>query len=389
MGSTEIIIIAVIILFIAFLTNGWTIKRNSNLSVTLAIFGLLLLPLAHIVASYFVVDIANEAIMQCTMDQGELVGHYLSENLGVFSFIGEAIEEHLNENYSEEVMAHLAKAIDYRKWPQILMYASLIAIFVDIFCLYNRSSESKKFLIVMRLAFTVAVGFLAYSGVMIIYGVAATRLDAKTYGILSLTGGTSDGYSVGVALMSAAFYVVPLLLIHLIHYKCANRYFENEDDYLYNQPELATVEQTSQLPHHFRSPQMPVAPQAYIKPSLPETNAIGATIEQLDELLHAGILTEEEYDTEVKNIMPQSDRTNNENKVVMLRNLKTLYDAEILTSEEYDKQKQDVLLSETIPMWIQGKTKVEILIELKALLDEGVLEQKEFDYQKIDILNSD
>ena len=388
MGSTEIIIIAVIILFIAFLTNGWTIKRNSNLSVTLAIFGLLLLPLAHIVASYFVVDIANEAIMQCTMDQGELVGHYLSENLGVFSFIGEAIEEHLNESYSEEVMAHLAKAIDYRKWPQILMYASLIAIFVDIFCLYNRSSESKKFLIVMRLAFTVAVGFLAYSGVMIIYGVAATRLDAKTYGILSLTGGTSDGYSVGVALMSAAFYVVPLLLIHLIHYKCANRYFENEDDYLYNQPELAPLEQSSHLQQHFQSPQMPVPPKTYIKPSLPETNATGAIIEQLDELLHAGILTEEEYDTEVKNIMPQTSYTGN-NKVDMLRNLKTLYDAEILTSEEYDKQKQDVLLSETIPMWIQGKTKVEILIELKALLDEGVLEQKEFDYQKIDILNSD
>lgn len=365
---------------------------NKNISKTgyvLLILGLLSLPIAHVIAAYCVIDIANEAIMQCTMDQGEPVGHYLSENLGVFSFIGEAIEEQLNESYSEEVMTHLAKAIDYRKWPQILIYSSLIAIFVDIFCLYNRSSDSRKFLIVMRLAFTVAVGFLAYSGVMIVYGVAATRLNAKTYGILSLTGGTSDGYSVGVALMSAAFYVVPLLLIHLIHYKCANRYFENEDDYLYNQPELAPVEQTSQFPHHFQSPQIPVSPQAYIEPSLPEINATGATIEQLDELLHAGILTDEEYDTEVKNIMPQSDQTNDENKVDLLRNLKTLYDAEILTSEEFDKQKQDVLFSETIPMWIQGKTKVEILIELKTLLDEGILAQEEFDYQKMDILDRD
>jgi hypothetical protein len=217
--------------------------------------------------------------------------------------------------------------------------------------------------------------------------VAATRLNAKTYGILSLTGGTSDGYSVGVALMSAAFYVVPLLLIHLIHYKCANRYFENEDDYLYNQPELAPLEQSSHLQQHFQSPQMPVPPKTYIKPSLPETNATGAIIEQLDELLHAGILTEEEYDTEVKNIMPQTSYTGN-NKVDMLRNLKALYDAEILTSEEFDKQKQDVLFSETIPIWIQGKTKAEILIELKVLLDEGILTQEEFDYQKMDILDS-
>ena len=87
--------------------------------------------------------------------------------------------------------------------------------------------------------------------------------------------------------------------------------------------------------------------------------------------------------------MPQSDQTNDENKVDLLRNLKTLYDAEILTSEEFDKQKQDVLFSETIPMWIQGKTKVEILIELKTLLDEGILAQEEFDYQKMDILDRD
>lgn len=119
------------------------------------------------------------------------------------------------------------------------------------------------------------------------------------------------------------------------------------------------------------------------------SDSVKEEIAKLDELLHAGILTEEEYDTEVKNIMPQSDRTNDENKVDMLRNLKTLYDAEILTSEEFDKQKQDVLFSETIPIWIQGKTKAEILIELKVLLDEGILTQEEFDYQKMDILDSD
>ena len=389
-GGLDILIIVVILLFLTFLIAGWPPKRKSSFTILIAVIGLLLLPVAHIIESIFVVEIANEAIKQCTMDQGELVGHYLSENLGIFGFIGESIEEQLNQSYSEDIMNYLTKAIEYRKWPQILMYASLIAIFIDLFCLYNRSSDSKIFLLFMRLGFTFFVGFLIYSGVTISYGVAATRLNAKTYGLFELLGASFGGYTVGVALLSTALYVVPLLLLHIVHYKCANRYFENENDYLYNQPELAPVEQPSLLPHHFQSPQVPVSPQAYIEPTTPNTSATGATIEQLDELLHAGILTEEEYDAEVKNIMPHSDQTDGgENKVKMLRQLKSLFDAEILTQEEYDKQKVDILFSGTLPIWSPEKTKIDILKELKVLLDEGILAQEEFDYQKMDVLESD
>lgn len=231
MESTEIGIIAAIIIFIAFLKNGWPTKRNSNPSVILAIFGLLLLPLAHIVASYFVVDIANEAIKQCTMDQGNLVGSYLSENLGVFSFIGESIETQLNEGYSEAIQQHLARAIDYRKWPQILMYASIISIFLDLLCLYFKGTESKTFLLIIRGGFTLAICYLVYSGMVIVYDVSSTRLAAKTYGLFELIGGTSNSYSGTVALFAVAYFLIPLIIIHLIHIKCANRYFESKEDY--------------------------------------------------------------------------------------------------------------------------------------------------------------
>lgn len=392
MGSTEIIIIAVIIFFIAFLTNGWPIKRNSNLSVIVAIFGLLLLPLAHIVASYFVVDIANEAIKQCTMDQGNLVGSYLSENLGVFSFIGESIETQLNEGYSEEIQQHLAKAIDYRKWPQILMYASLISIFLDLLCFYFKGSDSKRFLIIMRGCFTVAICYLVYSGTIIVYEVSSTRLAAKTYGLFELIGGTSYSYSGSVALFAVAYFLIPLIIIHLIHFKCANRFFDSEDeDYNYssvkpepaNQPVPVDSSDIQNNPISYQTSQelLPEQLQSSNEEAVEEVS-----IGQLDELLHAGILTEEEYSMEVSKITPSTPDDNT--KIGMLRKLKSLLEGNILSPEEYKQEKIEILYSEKIPAWIPDKTMVEILIEFKKLLDDGTLVQEEFDTLKKEMLNS-
>ena len=385
MGTTEIVIIVVVILFFAFLTNGWPTKRSSSSSLILALVGLLLLPVAHIVASYFVVDIANEAVKQCTMDQGNPVGNDLSQNLGVFNFIGESIEEQLNEGYSEEIRQHLSKAINYRKWPQILMYASLIAIFIDLICFYFRGTESKKFILIMRGCFTLAICYFVYSGMIIVYDVSSTRLAAKTYGLFELIGGTSYAYGGTVALISVAFYLIPLLILHLIHFKCANRYFESEEEYDYVAVESEPTDQST--PIAASEPQTRQYSQKLIQEqSLPspaeDTGETG--IEQLDELLHAGILTEEEYDAEKCKIAPSQQDENT--KIGMLRKLKKLLDADILTPEEYDKEKMEILFTEKIPVWVSGKTKVETLIEYKKLLDDGILAQDEFDYTKMDIL---
>ena len=393
MGSTEIIIIAIIIFFIAFLTNGWPIKRKSNLSVILAIFGLLLLPLAHIVASYFVVDIANEAIKQCTMDQGNLVGSSLSENLGVFSFIGESIETQLNEGYSEEIQQHLAKAIGYRKWPQILMYASLITIFLDLLCLYFKGSNSKTFLLVIRSGFTLAICYLVYSGTIIVYEVSSTRLAAKTYGLFELIGGTSYSYSGSVALFAVAYFLIPLIVIHLIHFKCANRYFDSEEedyDSPIVKPEPASQPvpiassdvQNNQISYQTSQELLPEQAQS----SNVEAVVEEASIEQLDELLHAGILTKDEYDLEISKITPSTQ--DGDTKIGMLRKLKSLLEGNILSPEEYKQEKIEILYSEKIPAWIPDKTMVEILIEFKKLLDDGTLVQEEFDTLKKEMLNS-
>lgn len=392
MGITEIIIIAIIIIFIAFLTNGWPSKRNSSSSVILALFGLLLLPVAHIIVSFYTIDIANGAIQECMINQGNLVGTALSDNLVFFSFIGETIEEHLREGYTEDMQKHLAKAIAFRKWPQILMYASLIFIFVDLFCLYFRNSDSKRFILISRFIFTIVIGFLLYSGLMLIYRISSTVLDAKTYGILSLfSGGDSFGYDILCSILGAAMFVIPLLILHIIHFKCAKRYFESEDDYDYQTIETVLPNQSTPIAT-IESQHVPISIQQYSQERLLSQSqsffakdAGGTDIEQLDELLQVGVLTEAEYNAEKSKIVPSIQ--NEDTKICMLRKLKNLLDADILTPEEYDKEKMEILFTEKIPVWHFGKTKVETLVEYKRLLDDGILTQEEFDYTKMDVLN--
>ena len=385
MDTISIVIIVTIVLFYAFLIGG-AAKRNSTTSIIFALFGLLLLPVAHIFASYFVVGIANDAIKSCLTNHNNLVGTALSDNLGVFSFIGESVEEQLRESYTSDIQGHLAKAIEFRKWPQIVMYASFILVFVDLFCLYLRNSDSKKFILISRVIFTIVIGYFVYSGMILVYRISSTILDAKTYGIFTFfTGGDTFGYDVLSALAGVAMFVVPLGILHLFHFKCANRYFVSEENNDYvaieSEPTSLSTPNIAPEPHFIQHSQE--LPQEQSQSSLVEDMGKNK-IETLDELLHAGILTEEEYHAEKSKIAPSQQDDNT--KIGMLRKLKKLFDADILTPEEYDKEKMEILFTDKIPVWVSGKTKVETLIEYKKLLDAGILAQDEFDYTKMDIL---
>ena len=123
---------------------------------------------------------------------------------------------------------------------------------------------------------------------------------------------------------------------------------------------------------------------------------------KLDELLKAGILTEEEY-AEQKNkiasptvqsvIQTPSPKTEEDakvenNKIAILHNLKLLFDSGVLTQEEYRKQKLSTLSVKSIP-WGNNVTTIEILVEMKSLLDTGILSQEEFDFHKKTVLSNE
>lgn len=123
---------------------------------------------------------------------------------------------------------------------------------------------------------------------------------------------------------------------------------------------------------------------------------------KLDELLAAGILTEEEYAEQKNKLAPPtvqsviqttSQRTKidakiENNKIAILHNLKLLLDSEVLTPEEYRKQKLSTLSVASIP-WGKNMTPIEILIELNHLLDADILTKEEFDFHKKIVLSNE
>ena len=125
--------------------------------------------------------------------------------------------------------------------------------------------------------------------------------------------------------------------------------------------------------------------------------SIKNNLDNLTDLLQAGVLTSEEYaeleQIEKKkllnNVISQQTGSVENNKIALLRSLKSLLDEEILSQEEYQSQKEKILWHESTPLCTEGKTTYETLLELKSLLDEGALTQKDFDCYKKLLLNAE
>ena len=123
---------------------------------------------------------------------------------------------------------------------------------------------------------------------------------------------------------------------------------------------------------------------------------------KLDELLVAGILTEEEYTEQKNKIEPSTiqsavqtplqrtklDAEVENNKIAILQNLKLLLDSGVVTPEEYRKRKQSTLSVVSIP-WGKNKTPIEILIEMNHLLGADILTEEEFNFHKKIVLSNE
>ena len=110
-------------------------------------------------------------------------------------------------------------------------------------------------------------------------------------------------------------------------------------------------------------------------------------LNKLDELLESGVITNEEYIEEKKNIASYAYRSAKQknNKTMILRSLKLLLDLSIITSEEYKKQKKSTLSVVSIP-WDKDKSKYEILEEMQSLFDDNILTEEEFSFHEKQLL---
>lgn len=147
---------------------------------------------------------------------------------------------------------------------------------------------------------------------------------------------------------------------------------------------------------------LPITQEPVKRLSAESTDSFKDNLAKLDELLAAGILTEEEYAEQKKQLAPptvqyaiqtpsqrtQVDAKVENNKIAILHNLKLLFDSGVLTDEEYRKQKLSTLSVASIH-WGKNMTPIEILIEMNYLLDAGILTKDEFDFHKKIVLSNE
>ena len=183
------------------------------------------------------------------------------------------------------------------------------------------------------------------------------------------------------------FYLSGKLFIESIKNLDMKGMFEKEI-----QRELPKVEQHSKI--------APITQKPVQRLSVESSDSVKDNLAKLDELLAAGILTDEEY-AEQKNILAppnvqsaiktpfqrtKIDAKVENNKIAILHNLKLLLDSKVLTPEEYRKQKQSTLNMTSIP-WNNNMTPIEILVEMIHLLDADILTQEEFNFHKKALLS--
>ena len=161
-----------------------------------------------------------------------------------------------------------------------------------------------------------------------------------------------------------------------------------------NQINLPQIEQKLEIAHQTQ--------ELEIQTNSESSDSDKDNLVKLDELLKAGILTEEEYAEQKNKIAPSTvqpaiqtspqrtieDAKVENNKIAILNNLKLLLDSEVLTPEEYRKQKLSTLSVASIP-WGKNMTPIEILIEMKHLLDADILTKEEFDFHKKIVLSNE
>ena len=159
-----------------------------------------------------------------------------------------------------------------------------------------------------------------------------------------------------------------------------------------NQINLPQIEQKLEIAHQTQ--------ELEIQTNSESSDSDKDNLVKLDELLKAGILTEEEYAEQKNKIAPSTvqpaiqtspqrtieDAKVENNKIAILNNLKCLLDSEIITLEEFNKHKHYTLSVVSIP-WDNGQSKYEVLELMKHLLDANVLTQEEFDFHKKTILS--
>ncbi len=268
--------------YIAIIVIIWFLyKRNKKgkkpvtLSSNRLFLCLLILPIIQLLCS-FVPLLLSFVSIDILSSKSQILGPIIQENLGVFNTIANDLFE---EYRSDALSPYISDANKYHGWSIYLVYAAIAMVVIHIFVLIKRM-VSKEILLGLSIFFSVAFLVVSYY-VCYNYSIGFNKMmSAETLGLLS---SSSDDILSGT-IDFCSFFALILFFCHYYHNIWLCHYYGEVDD----------------------------TDVAILKPS-----------------------------TDVENKVNQSD----DNKYQNLKDLKSLLDAGVLTQEEFDAQKKEILNS--------------------------------------------
>ena len=271
-----LIYIAIIGAFLYFRRNK--VIAASNLSKSAQYVRLWLLPIFQFVVCTIIV-LFSFAALNFLLSNSPFMDQVIRENLGVFSSIA---SDTFNDYRAEKLTPHIESMNNLHRYATYIFYISIVSLFFHIYVLKNKIC-SKQTVFGFAILFTIIILILDYYYLYNSSKGFSAFTSTETLGLWGLFG-NSENEAIESAIDGVCTLGVILFFFHYYHNIWLRQYYDEVDE-----TDIISTE------------------------SLTETDS--------------------------------SEEQSEDNKYQNLKNLKALLDAGILTQEEFDTQKKEILNS--------------------------------------------
>ena len=248
-------------------------KKPVTLSSNRLLICLLILPTMQLLCS-FVPLLLSFVSIDLLSSKSQILGPIIQENLGVFNTIANDLFE---EYRSDALSPYISDANKYHGWSIYLVYSAVAMVVIHIFVLIKRV-VSKEILLGLSIFFSVAFLVVFYY-VYYNYSMGFNKMmSAETLGLLS----SSSDEILNGTIDFCSFFALILFFCHYYHNIWLCNYYEEFDD-----TNVAVVE-----------------PSTFVENTVKQSDDKKyQNLKDLKSLLDAGVLTQEEFDAQKKEIL--------------------------------------------------------------------------------------
>ena len=270
-----LICIAVVGAFLYYRRNK--VVAASNLSGTIQYLRLWMLPLFQLAVCAIIVFISF-ADLNFLSSKSPFMNQIIRENLGVFSSFA---SDTFNDYRAEKLTPHIESMNNLHRYATYIFYISIVSLFFHIYVLKNKIC-SKQTVLGFAILFTVVILILDYNYLYIGSKGFSAFASTETLGIWGLLG-KSENETIESAIDGVCTLGVILFFFHYYHNIWLSQYYEEVDE--------TNITSMESLTETDGSDEQSDDSKKY------------QDLKDLKALLDAGILTQEEFDTQKKEIL--------------------------------------------------------------------------------------